>query len=86
MAKLAQASTEVTRDDGGTEQTPPETQAAAEETGTGTREAGQMGVSTSTATQPIPDPVFTQQDYGVMLVLVAAFVILLASLMGRRGS
>ena len=80
MAKLAQARTEGSRDG------PREPQAAAGETRAPPGEVGQTGVSASTATQSPPTPVFTQQDYGVMLVLVAVFIILVGSLMGRRGS
>jgi hypothetical protein len=84
MAKLAQASTQVPADQGSKGGPRPEPQATADEAGTGAGDT--KGVSTSIETQSPPTPIFTQQEYGVMLLLLAAFVILLGSLMGRRGS
>ncbi len=86
MAKLAQASTEAPPAEADTEQPGPGTQGAAEGDATAPSGGGQTSIGTSPETQPTPTLTFTQQDYGVMLTLVVAFVILIMSLTGRRGS
>jgi hypothetical protein len=49
----------------------------------GTSEAPQKSSGTIAETQPAPR--FTPQDYGLLLALIAAFVILIISLAKRRG-
>ena len=73
-------------DDADAEQPSPGTQGSAEGDATAPSGGGQTSIGTSPETQPTPTLTFTQQDYGVMLTLVAAFVILIMSLTGRRGS
>ena len=85
MAKLAQISTEAPPADADSPERSPETQGPAESDATGASGGGQTSIGATPAAQPTPSPTFTPQDYGVMLALVAAFVILIISLTGRRG-
>jgi hypothetical protein len=85
MAKLAQVSTEAPSAEADTAQERPETQVPAEGEAKGPSDSAQESIGTSTETAPMPTPTFTPQDYGVMLALVAAFVILIISLTGRRS-
>ena len=86
MAKLAQASTAAPPAEADAEQPSPGTQGAAEDDATAPSGGGQTSIGTSPEAQPTPTLTFTQQDYGVMLTLVAAFVMLIMALTGRRGS
>jgi hypothetical protein len=85
MAKLAQVSTEAPSVDADSVERSPEAQGPAEGDATGASGGGQTSIGTTPETQPTPSPTFTPQEYGVMLALVAAFVILIISLAGRRG-
>jgi hypothetical protein len=83
VARLAQRNTQAQSSD--TSPTSAEMPDTGQQSTMGSNRAGLTGTSSTKETSPVGVPNFTPQDYGVMLVLLAAFVILVRSLFGRRG-